>query len=247
MKGYRAETFGDVIADIYDAHYALEVRPSAEKVDLLTRLADGGPVLDVGCGTGWMAMALADRGLPVTGLDSSEQMLQRLRANDTRGLVRPQLADITTDPVDGDYALAYLLFETLIMVGDHTAQRAALDSIAGAVRPGGAVLIEISIMDLDRWADHVDSSVRVSAMAADHVGIGVSKYDKAAGRLDYQDVLISEQGIRLLPVTMHPTTPQQLTTMAEAAGLRKESHSSDWAGTKYAKGMPSLVAVYRRS
>lgn len=246
MKGYRAETFGDVIADIYDAHYALEVAPSPEKIEVLSRLADGGPVLDVGCGTGWMAMALAERGLDVTGLDSSQNMLERMQENDRAGRVRPLLSDVTAGPIEGEYGLAYLLFETLIMVGDRTAQRAALDNIAGALRPGGAVLIEISIMDLDRWSDHVDSSVRVSAMAADHVGIGVSKYDKSAGRLDYQDVLISEQGIRLLPVTMHPSTPQQVTTMAEAAGLRKESHWSDWAGTKYTKGMPSLVAVYRR-
>lgn len=246
MDGYGPTTFGASIADIYDDHYANEVAPTDVKVRQLVEFAASRPVVDVGCGTGRMALALAAEGLVVTGVDASPEMLTRLKERDGAELVRRELADVTDQPIEGRYGLAYLLFETFIMVGDRNAQRRALRNITGALEPGGRLLVEISVFELDRWSDYVDSSVRVSSMSARHVSIGVSRYDKAAGRLDYQDVIISQDGVRLVPVTMHPISPAQLDELADGAGLTREAHWSDWAGTPYKRGGPSLVAVYRR-
>ena len=78
MKGFIASTYGDRIANVYDAFY----RPIdvSESVDILARLAAGGRALELGIGTGTFALPLADRGVEVHGIDSSSAMVDRLRA-----------------------------------------------------------------------------------------------------------------------------------------------------------------------
>lgn len=245
MKNYDATTFGSFVADIYEHFYADQTEPTATKIDLLAELADGGTALDVGCGTGRMALALADRGISVVGLDSSPDMLDVLRAHDQGGLVSARLCDVTNDPIEGRYRLAYLLFEVFLMVGDRDAQRSALDNIVGALEPGAHVLIEMSVFDVDEWAEYVDGAVRVSDLQPGRVVIGTSRYDRSTNRLDYQDVLISRDGIRLIPLTMHPLSPAELDTMAQGAGLDPVAAWSDWDRRPYLPGSPTMIGVYR--
>ncbi|WP_147681013.1 class I SAM-dependent methyltransferase [Actinomyces ruminicola] len=247
MDGFEPSTFGDAIADIYDEYYRSEVEPTPEKLAVLDRLAAGGAVLDVGCGTGRMAVALSQRGLSVTGVDVSQAMLDKLAQLDKERKVRARLLDVTRETIRGSYSLAYLLFETFIMLGGRAAQESALRNIASSLVPGGAVLLEFSVFEVDGWFERGFGSVRVSKMGVDYVALGMSTYDREAQRLDYQDVLITERGIRLLPLTMFPTLPHELEKMASRCGLRKEAHWADWAGTRFGRGMPSLVAVYRKS
>ncbi len=245
MKDYDATTFGSFVADIYDQFYADQTEPTATKVDLLAELADGGPALDVGCGTGRMALALAGRGIPVIGIDSSSDMLDVLRAHDHRDLVSARLCDVTSDPIEGRYCLAYLLFEVFLMVGDRDAQRSALDNIVGALEPGAHVLIEMSVFDAGEWAPFLDGAVRVSDLQPGRVVIGTSRYDRSTNRLDYQDVLISSDGIRLIPLTMHPLSPSELDSMARGAGLEPVAKWSDWDRHPYLPGSPTMIGVYR--
>lgn len=246
MRGFGPSTFGDRIAEHYDQHYALETTPSQEKIDLLLSLAQGGRVLDVGCGTGMMAGALAAKGLSVTAIDSSPEMIRRVRAREDSDAIESAVCDITEDPVEGGFDLAYALFEVLIMVGDRRAQARALENLARSVRPGGKLLLEVSIMDLDRYAEYIGTGARVSSMAADRVVVGFSQYDRDTGRLDHQEVVLTEDGIRLFPIVMHPISPKDMVRLAAGAGFTVESQSSDWAGSKYRNGDPSLVIVFVR-
>lgn len=245
MKNYDAKTFGSFVADIYEDFYAEQTEPTATKVDLLVELAAGGPALDVGCGTGRMALALAERGVPVIGVDSSPDMLDVLRAHDHNELVSARLCDVTSDPIEGQYRLAYLLFEVFLMVGDRDAQRSTLDNIVGSLEPGANVLIEMSVFDVGDWAQFVDGSVRVSDLQPGRVVIGTSRYDRSSNRLDYQDVLLSSEGIRLIPLTMHPLSPAELDVMARGAGLEPVATWSNWDRRPYFAGSPTLIALYR--
>ncbi|SPT52784.1 bifunctional 3-demethylubiquinone-9 3-methyltransferase/ 2-octaprenyl-6-hydroxy phenol methylase [Actinomyces bovis] len=245
MKNYDATTFGSFVADIYEQFYADQTEPTANKVDLLAELARGGSALDVGCGTGRMALALAERGISVIGVDSSPDMLDVLRAHDHRDLVSARLCDVTREPIEGRYRLAYLLFEVLLMVGDCDAQRSTLDNIVGVLEPGAHVLIEMSVFNIGEWAKFVDGAVRVSDMQPGRVVIGTSRYDHSTNRLDYQDVLISSDGIRLIPLTMYPLSPAELDTMARGAGLEMVATWSDWDRRPYFSGSPTMISVYR--
>lgn len=100
MQGYRPSTYGDAFADVYDEWY-----PPGEEadrvVDALARLAAGGPVLELGCGTGRLCLPLVDRGLVVVGLDASQAMLDRLTAKLSPlppSPVAPHDAGLTHDP-----------------------------------------------------------------------------------------------------------------------------------------------------
>lgn len=245
MKNYDATTFGRFVADVYEDFYAEQTTPSAAKVNILTELAAGGTALDVGCGTGRIALALAGRGVPVVGVDSSPHMLDVLRENDTDQRVTAHLCDVTRDPLDGRFRLAYLLFEVLLMVGGRDAQRATLDNIVATLEPGAHLLIEASVFDVDQWAEFVDGAVRVSSMQPGRVVIGTSLYDRGANRLDYHDVLISSEGIRLIPLSMYPLSPAELDQLARGAGLEPVSMWSDWNRTPYLPGAPTMIATYR--
>lgn len=166
-------------------------------------------------------------------------------ATAVRRVVR-RLVDVTRDPVDGCFSLAYLLFEVFLMVGGRDAQRATLDNLLPALRPGGHLGIEASVFDVDQWLHYVDGAVRVSAMQPGRVVLGTSLYDRSTNRLDYHDILIGADGVRLVPLSMYPISPAELDRLAAAVGLTRVALWSDWHRTPYVPGAPSMIAVFRR-
>ena len=101
MEGYDESTYGDAFADVYDDWYH-GVSDVDSSVTALLALAGAGPVLELGVGTGRLAVPLAeagrDRGLDVVGIDSSPAMLARLAERDPGGLVEAVLGDMSSDP-----------------------------------------------------------------------------------------------------------------------------------------------------
>ena len=93
MRGYDAASYGDGMADVYDTWYATMSDTSA-CVEALAAMADGGPVLELGIGTGRLALPLADRGLEVHGVDASAPMLERLAAKQGDRAVHAVLGDV---------------------------------------------------------------------------------------------------------------------------------------------------------
>ena len=122
MEHYGPETYGEHYADVYDDWYGeggrvaiTEVGTPDEVAAGIVALADGGPVLELGVGTGRLALPLADRGLAVTGLDASPAMLERLRAKpgaDRLTLVECDMAAPLPEMADGSFAVVLVGFNT---------------------------------------------------------------------------------------------------------------------------------------
>src|SRR5512132_2508868 len=111
MEGYRPETYGDRIPDVYDAMTAGLPDP-ADCVDRLAELAGPGPALELGIGTGRVALPLAARGVQVHGVDASAAMVERLRAKPGGDAIDVTLGDFAAVPVEGSYPLVYVVFNT---------------------------------------------------------------------------------------------------------------------------------------
>ena len=144
--------FGEDVAATYDASSAEMFAPDVVEpaVDLLARLAGDGPALELGVGTGRLALPLAHRGVRVHGIDMSRAMVRRLREKPGGDAVDVAIGDFATTRVPGEFAVAYLVFNTINNLTTQAAQVACFRNAAEHLRPGGCFLVEVGVPELRR-------------------------------------------------------------------------------------------------
>ncbi|MEZ5183859.1 MAG: class I SAM-dependent methyltransferase [Acidimicrobiales bacterium] len=248
MDGYDETTYGERFADVYDEWYGA-ITDATACAALVAELADlgddlgGGPVLELGVGTGRLAIPIAALGLEVVGVDASTAMLERLTAKAADGTVEAVLGDFADPPVgERRFAVALVAYNTLFNLTEPGAQARCFERVADLLLPGGSFLVEAFVPD----ADEAQASVEPRAIAADRVVLSVSRTDPARQEAMGQHVDITEQGIRLRPWHIRWSTTEQLDAMAAAAGLRLADRWSDWARTPFGDDDPVHVSRYVR-
>src|SRR5256714_5981250 len=144
--------FGEPVAARYDESAADMFDPAVvdPAVDLLAELAGGGAALELGIGTGRIALPLAARGVPVHGIDLSEAMAARLRAKPGGDAVGVTIGDFATTRVDGTFTLAYVVFNTIMNLTTQDAQGACFQNAGAHLEPGGCFVIEVGMPQLQR-------------------------------------------------------------------------------------------------
>jgi SAM-dependent methyltransferase len=247
MEGYDASTYGDSFADVYDDWYHGISDVDLAVVELLD-LAAGGPVLELGVGTGRLAVPLAEAGLAtgvvVVGIDASAAMLARLAWRDPGTLVTTIHGDIRHDLPDGPFGLVFAAYNTLFNLTDEQAQTRCFVDVADRLRPGGRFVIEAFVPDdPPRRGD----SVTVRSLAADRVVLSVSVDDPDHQSAAGQFVELTEAGgVRLRPWSIRYSTPAQLDEYARAAGLALEQRWASFGRTPFDDDSARHVSVYRR-
>jgi SAM-dependent methyltransferase len=245
MDDYRPETYGERIADLYDRMTAVLPDP-ADCVDRLAELAGPGPALELGIGTGRVALPLAARGVPVHGIDASAAMVERLRAKPGGEAVAVTLADFTDVPVEGSYRLVYSVFNTFFSLLTQDEQVRCFAAVADRLAPGGAFVLELFVPDPTLHPG--GQSVRARHLGLDLVRLDVALHDPAAQRVDFQNVLLTGDGIRLLPGAVRYAWPSELDLMARLAGLRLRDRWGGWRREPYTASTSGLyVAVYEHA
>lgn len=244
MDGFGPATYGERFADVYDDWYA-DLGDLDACVDRLVALAGGHPVLELGVGTGRVAVPLARRGLTVVGVDTSAAMLARLSAKAAD--VRAVRADAAALPfgAGAGFGLVFAAYNTFWSIGGRAAQHRCLADAVGALRPGGRVALEGMAAPDD--PARPSSSVEVSRLTSDAVVLLAAREDRAAQRIEGQHVHITEDGIRLRPWTVDYLRHDQLDQLAADVGLELEHRWSGWSGEPATEGDPVAVAVYRRT
>ena len=245
MRGYDAESYGAAFADVYDDWYA-GITDIDVTVRAITRLAGtGGRVLELGVGTGRLAVPLAAAGLTVTGVDTSAPMLARLADRDPGGLVTVVAGDMVDDLPGGPFELAFVAYNTIFNLLTEERQRGCFAAVAAVLTAGGAFVVEAFIPDQDVIGG---PAVTVRSMAVDHVVLSVSDHRAESQTANGQFVEITEAGgVRLRPWSIRWATPAQLDEMALAAGFTVESRWSDMAGAPFTDDSTHHVTVYRRA
>ncbi len=142
-------------------------------VDRLVALADGGPVLEFAVGTGRVAVPLAGRGVPVTGVELSRPMVDQLRAKVDEATVPVVVGDMATARAPGEYTLVYLVFNTLSNLLTQAEQVECFRNAARHLRPGGRFLVELGVPDLRVLPPGQQGAV----FAAEPGYLGVDTYD----------------------------------------------------------------------
>jgi SAM-dependent methyltransferase len=269
MQGYRPSTYGDAFADVYDEWY-----PPGEEadrvVDALARLAEGGPVLELGCGTGRLCLPLVDRGLAVVGLDASQAMLDRLTAKlaslpgspgfapatpaaltcsakASQGSLTAVRADMAHFDLDqAPFRLVFSAFNTLFNLATAEGQASCFRSVARHLHPEGRFVVECFVPGDAPERTH--DAIELRTLSAERVVLRVSRQDPSEQTVSGQHIELSERhGVRLRPWHLRYATPAQLDQLAADAGLELDERWSDWSATAFTDESIQHVSAYRPS
>lgn len=247
MDELGAAGYGDGFADVYDEWYG-DLAGLDDCIGRLAALAARhrpAPVLELGVGTGRVALPLRARGVEVAGLDASAAMVTRLRAKPGGAEVPVVVADMAAPPFRpaptfGVMVATYNTFFTL----DDAAQRGCLAAASALLADDGVVVIEGFVPPAA--ADRPRSSVEVSRLEHDEVVLLVSRDDPARGVLEGQHVQIRTEGIRLRPWQVRYRTTEELDALATDVGLELRWRWSDWTGAPWRPDDPVAVSGYCR-
>jgi SAM-dependent methyltransferase len=239
--------YGERIADVYDDMHFVVDRESelAATVDFLQARAGAGPVLELGIGTGRVALPLAARGVAVVGIDASPRMLDRLRAKPGGRDLPVAVGDFAdVDAPGGPFGLAYVVFNTFFALCSQDAQVRCFANVATALRPGGAFVVEAFVPDPARF----DRGQRVEAVdiAGETTRVSVSVHDQASQRVRAHHLVLGPEGVHTYPVDLRYAWPSELDLMARLAGLERTERWADWAGRCFTSRSISHVSVWRK-
>lgn len=236
--------YGRSFADVYDEWYA-DAFDTDAAVSAIVDLAAGAPVLELGAGTGRLAVPLAAAGLEVVALDASVEMLDRLRVNDRSGLIEPVLADMASfagSMTTRRFGVVVCACNTILNLSDENAVAACLADAAAVLQPGGLVVIEAIVP-----ADPADVPIRSLTPARVHTDTVVfieTHLDSSTGRLEGRHVEIADGAVRTRPWSIVLCGPERLDTAAASAGLIRRDRWSDWRGHGFDDASTTHVSIY---
>lgn len=245
MDPYEPETYGERIAGVYDDIYREKFEGVlAPALETLGGLAAGGRVLELGIGTGRVALPLAARGLDVHGIDASPAMVDKLRAKPGGEGIGITIGDFADVGVDGEFSLVFVAFNTLFMLPDQDAQVRCFANVAARLAPGGRFVVEVFVPDASLFVR--DQALSVRSVSSDEVLLDASVCDPQEQVVMSSHVRITEQGIRMLPLRLRFAYPSELDLMARLAGLELEAQWGSFERDPFTAESAFRVAVYRK-
>jgi SAM-dependent methyltransferase len=249
LAGFTATTYGDRFADVYDDWYTdvTDTEACVDRVADLARTAtppgDHPRVLELGVGTGRLAIPLAGSGVAVTGLDASVAMLDALRAKPGGAEVTAVAGDMARPPLSGRRFHAVLLaYNTLFNLVDDGEQERCLAAARALLAPGGVVVLEAFVPDPEATPG---DTVATRQVTADRVVLSVSRTDVRTQLVVGQFVDITEAGVKLRPWQVRWASPSELDELADAAGLALVHRWADWDRAPFSPAAASHISVYR--
>jgi SAM-dependent methyltransferase len=241
MDGYGPSTYGDHIADVYDAWFHPPSDPGAA-VDFLAELAGSGPALELAIGTGRIALPLATRGVEIRGIDASTAMVDKLREKPGGTDIPVTMGDFTDVAVEGRFRLVFVVFNTLFALLTQDDQRRCVRNVADHLTDDGVFVVEAFVPDLARF----DRGQRVQTHRLDtgRVFLDVSMHDPEHQRVSVQLVVLEESGFRMFPVELRYVWPSELDLMARLAGMTLRERWADWHRAPFTGESTSHVSVW---
>ncbi len=211
-------------------------------VDRLAGLAGDGRALELAIGTGRVAVPLVERGVPVTGIELSEAMIDQLRTKVDEGQVPVVAGDMATARAPGEYTLVYLVYNTISNLLTQAEQVDCFRNAARHLSPGGRFVIELWVPELRKLPPGQQATVE----QAESGYILLDTYDLLRQHVvSHHFYFDSGKQAELFRSPHRYIWPAELDLMAQLAGFELESRHADWSGTEFTAESPSHVSVYR--
>lgn len=236
--------FDERVAARYDGSAAEMF--DAEAVDpvvgFLAQIAGDGRALEFGIGTGRIALPLAQRGVPVHGIDMSEAMVAKLRAKPGGEDIGVTIGDFATTTVDGSFSLAYLVFNTIMNLTTQAAQVACFRNAAAHLQPGGCFVIEVGVPGLQR----LPPGETIHAFRVSETRWGFDEYDVANQGMTSHHFEIVDGRVERLSVPFRYAWPSEYDLMAELAGMSLRERWSGWKREPFTSESRAHVSVWEK-
>jgi SAM-dependent methyltransferase len=236
--------FDERVAVRYDDSAAEMFDPAAVEpvVDLLVELAGNGRALELGIGTGRIALPLAQRGVPVHGIELSNAMASRLHTKPGGEEIGVTIGDFATTTVDGTFAVAYLVFNTIMNLTTQAAQVACFRNVAAHLEPGGCFVIEVGVPELQR----LPPGETLRAFHVSETRWGLDEYDVARQGLTSHHFEIVDGRLERLSIPFRYAWPAELDLMAQLAGMTLRERWSGWKREPFTSDSRKHVSVWER-
>jgi SAM-dependent methyltransferase len=211
-------------------------------VDRLVELAGGGRALELAIGTGRVAVPLAERGVPVTGIELSQPMIDQLRTKVDETTIPVVVGDMSTALAEGAFSVVYLVYNTISNLLTQAEQVACFRNAARHLTPGGRFVIELWVPELRKLPPGVEATV----WHCEPGYIGLDTYDVLRQLVVSHHFRFGTGTDAQLYRSPHRYIwPAELDLMAQLAGFELETRHADWQGTEFTAGSRSHVSVYR--
>jgi SAM-dependent methyltransferase len=236
--------FGEPIAAVYDdpADKMFDPAIIEPTVDFLAGLAREGRALELGIGTGRIALPLVARGVEVHGIDLSKAMVERLRAKPGGAAIGVTIGDFSSTNVDGTFRLAYLVYNTIMNLTTQAAQVACFRNVAGHLEPGGSFVIETMVPDLQR----LPPGERFVVFDGSDTHWGIDEYDVAIQGLISHHFEIRGGAVEKSSGPFRYVWPAELDLMAQLAGLQLRERWAGWGREPFTSDSRSHVSVWEK-
>ena len=236
--------FDERVAARYDESSAEMFDPAVVEpvVDFLAELAGDGHALELGIGTGRIALPLAQRGVAVHGIELSKAMVARLRAKPGGEDIGVTIGDFATATVQGTFSVAYVVFNTIENLTTQAAQIACFRNVAAHLEPGGRFVVEVEVPDLQRLPP--GETMRVFHASETHWGI--DEYDVANQGLTSHHFTLVDGRFERLSMPFRYVWPAELDLMAQLAAMTLRERWSGWRREPFASESRKHVSVWEK-
>lgn len=241
MKNHSDETYGKQMAAIYDAWYS---DLDDDMLEVLENLAKGGRALELGIGTGRVALPLQQRGLEVHGIDASEAMIAQLHTKPGGDQIPVTLGNFADVAVDGQFSLIYVVFSTFFVLLTQEEQVRCFENVANHLNPQGFFVIEAYVPDLRRFDQ--GQTVRAIHTDVDEVRLEASLLDPMNQQITSQKIVLTGQGFQLYPHKVRFAWPSEIELMARIAGLQLFQRWENWKQIPFSGRSMRHISVYRQ-
>jgi SAM-dependent methyltransferase len=237
--------FDERMAAVYDVTSAHRFDPAVlgPAVDFLVPLAAAGAALELGVGTGRVALPLSQRGIPVHGIDLSPAMLAQLRAKPGGQGIEVTLGDFAATRLPGAFQLAYLVYNTLSNLTTQDEQVRCFQNVAAHLVPGGFFVVELLVPPLQRLP--VGETYQAFRVTPTHLGF--DEIDVVTQRMVSHHYLVVDGKLETFSLPFRFAWPSELDLMARLAGLRLHERWASWTRAPFTCHSTAHVSVWQKT
>jgi len=242
MDSYTDETYGERVANDYDDWYK---DFDQDAITLLAELARDGRALELGVGTGRIALPLLGKNVEVHDLDASQSMVAKMRSKPNGDRVPVNFGNFADVAADGQFTLIYVVLNTFFALTSQEEQVRCFRNVSSHLTPDGCFLIEAFVPDQTRF-NH-GQTVWATNVTTKNVHLDVSQHDPVTQRVISQKVFLRDGSVHLYPIEIRYAWPSELDLMAQLAGLRLRQRWSNWQREPFTSESTKHISVYERA